>query len=192
MAGIALIVIDMLNPYDHADADELAANVEGMVEPLAELIAHAREAEVEVIYVNDNYGDFAASRDDIVQRALAGRHRELVEPIVPPDDCAFLPKVRHSAFYSTTLEYLLGQREVTSLILTGQVTEQCVLYTALDAYVRHYEVCVPHDTVAPIDPELGEAALRMMARNMRAEVVSARALPGTWLSPRGDREARTA
>jgi nicotinamidase-related amidase len=170
----ALIVIDMLNPYDHADADELAANVEGMVEPLAELIARAREAEVEVIYVNDNYGDFAASRNDLVQRALAGRHRELVEPIVPPDDCAFLPKVRHSAFYSTTLEYLLRQREVTSVILTGQVTEQCILYTALDAYVRHFDVCVPHDAVAPIDPELGEAALRMMARNMRAEVVSAR------------------
>jgi nicotinamidase-related amidase len=65
------------------------------------------------------------------------------------------------------------QRDVTQLILTGQVTEQCVLYSALDAYVRHYSVCVPSDAVAPIDPELGDAALTMMQRNMRAEIVTA-------------------
>jgi nicotinamidase-related amidase len=84
--------------------------------------------------------------------------------------------VRHSAFYSTSLEYLLRQREITNLILTGQVTEQCILYSALDAYVRHFSVCVPTDAVAPIDRELGDAALQMMERNMRAQIVTADAL----------------
>jgi nicotinamidase-related amidase len=169
----ALLVIDMLNPYDHEDADELAEHVEGIVEPLAELIARAREADTELIYVNDNYGDFAATGRDLVERALAGRHPELVEPLVPPAECAFLQKVRHSAFYSTALDYFLGQRDVTEVILTGQVTEQCILYSALDAYVRHLSVSVPHDAVAPIDRELGDAAIQMMRRNMRAEIVSA-------------------
>jgi nicotinamidase-related amidase len=176
MAPSALIVIDMLNPYEHEDADELAANVQGMVAPLRELIERALESDVELVYVNDNYGDFAASRDDIVERAVGGRHPELVEPLVPPEGCAFLPKVRHSAFYSTALEYFLRQRDITNLILTGQVTEQCILYSALDAYVRHYSVCVPTDAVAPIDRELGDAALQMMGRNMRADIVSAGAL----------------
>jgi nicotinamidase-related amidase len=176
MAGTALIVIDMLNPYDHEDADELAANVEGIVDPLAELVERACHSDVELIYVNDNYGDFAGSRDDLVRRALDGRHPELVEPLLPPDGCAFLQKVRHSAFFSTALAYLLGQRNVERVILAGQVTEQCILYTALDAYVRHLSVCVPEDAVAPIDPELGEAALEMMRRNMRAEILSASAL----------------
>jgi len=35
--------------------------------------------------------------------------------------------------------------------LTGQVTEQCILYSALDAYVRHFEVVVRPDAVAHID-----------------------------------------
>jgi nicotinamidase-related amidase len=48
-----------------------------------------------------------------------------------------------------------------------------VLYSALDAYVRHYQICIPRDAVAAIDPDLGAAALRMMERNMRAEVVLA-------------------
>ena len=39
---------------------------------------------------------------------------------------------------------------------------------ALDGYVRHFNVVVPPDAVAHIDPELGDAALKMMSRNMRA------------------------
>jgi len=51
------------------------------------------------------------------------------------------------------------------------VTEQCILYTALDAYVRHFKVVVPSDAVAHIDSDLGKSALRMMERNMRASIV---------------------
>jgi nicotinamidase-related amidase len=168
----ALIVIDMLNPYEHDDADELAANIAEVIDPLSELIAWARESDDELIYVNDNYGDFAASGEQLAERALRGRHRDLVEPFLPSEGTLFLQKVRHSAFYSTSLEYLLQQRGVTNVILTGQVTEQCILYSALDAYVRHYSVCVPRDAVAPIDHQLGDAALRMMQRNMRADVTT--------------------
>jgi nicotinamidase-related amidase len=169
----ALIVIDMLNPYEHDDADVLATNVEAMIGPLVELIDHTYGAGGELVYVNDNYGDFAATRDDLVARASAGRRPDLVAPIVPRAGTAFLPKVRHSAFYSTTLEYLLQQRGIEEVVLAGQVTEQCILYSALDAYVRHYRVSVPSDAVAPIDTDLGDAALRMMQRNMRAAVVGA-------------------
>ncbi|PRC46875.1 isochorismatase, partial [Mycobacterium sp. ITM-2017-0098] len=79
-------------------------------------------------------------------------------------------KVRHSAFYATPLDYLLTRLGVRRIILTGQVTEQCILYSALDGYVRHYEVVVPPDAVAHIDSELCDAALKMMERNMKAEL----------------------
>jgi len=171
--GAALIVVDMLNPYEHDDADVLAGHVAQILSPLAGLIAGAREAGVETIWVNDNHGDFSATREDLVRRALEGRHPGLVEPVLPREECAFLPKVRHSAFYSTTLEYLLRDRELDTVILAGQVTEQCILYSALDAYVRHFRVCVPRDAVAHIHADLGEAALRMMERNMRARVCAA-------------------
>jgi nicotinamidase-related amidase len=173
MPAAALLVIDMLNPYDHEDADVLAGSAARIVAPLARLIARARGAEVDLVYVNDNLGDFAASRHDLVRRALDSRRPELVEPLIPPDDVAFLQKVRHSVFYGTALDHLLRQREVDTLILTGQVTEQCILYSALDAYIRHYDVCVVRDAVASIDPRLGDAALAMMERNMRARLVEA-------------------
>jgi nicotinamidase-related amidase len=91
---------------------------------------------VDLIYVNDNYGDFTAGSDDIVRSTLDGERPDLVKPIVPEKGCHFLTKARHSVFYATPLDYLLGRLDTKRLILTGQVTEQCILYSALDAYVR--------------------------------------------------------
>jgi nicotinamidase-related amidase len=64
----------------------------------------------------------------------------------------------------------LRRLQTKTLILTGQVTEQCILYTALDSYIRHFDVVVPSDVVAHIDAELGGAALKMMRSNMRADI----------------------
>ncbi|WP_445165998.1 cysteine hydrolase family protein [Mycolicibacterium sp. Dal123E01] len=173
MADTALLVVDMLNAYRHPDAEILADNVAAIVEPLADLVRRARDRDdVELIYVNDNYGDFTAEPSDLVRTALAGERPELVRPIAPEGN-RVLTKVRHSAFYATPLDYLLTRLEVEKVILTGQVTEQCILYSALDAYVRHYAVVVPKDAVAHIDADLGAAALAMMERNMSAEIVSA-------------------
>jgi nicotinamidase-related amidase len=173
MSRIATIVIDMLNPYDHEDADELAEQARTRIEPIKQLIDATREGDAELIYVNDNYGDFTVTRQGLVERAMNGQCPELVEPIKPPDDVNFIHKVRHSAFYSSSLEYLLRDLEVDTLILAGQVTEQCILYSALDAYVRHFNVRIPTDGVIPIDDELGDAAMTMMERNMSAHLVPA-------------------
>ena len=71
------------------------------------------------------------------------------------------------------MAYLLTRLGTKRLILTGQVTEQRILYSALDAYVRHFQVVIPTDAVAHIDAELGAAALTMMQRNMSAELTKA-------------------
>ena len=121
----ALIVVDMLNSYEHDDAEQLTQNVE-----------------------------------------------KVVEPLLPPDGADFVLKARHTIFYMTPLEYLLGQKEIDHLVLAGQVTEQCILYSALDAYVRHFDVSIPRDGVAHIHEDLADAALEMMERNMSAEITS--------------------
>jgi nicotinamidase-related amidase len=173
MAGTALAVVDMLNAYDHEDAEALAESVEDVVEPIRGLLERAAVEDVDVIYVNDNYSDWSSSQEELARRALAGRHPELVEPLLPPDDASFVVKARHSVFYGTPLEHLLHEREIGHLVLCGQVTEQCILYSALDAYVRRFRVSVASDAVAHIDSSLADAALRMMERNMRAQVATA-------------------
>ncbi|ORJ64245.1 cysteine hydrolase family protein [Mycobacterium simiae] len=174
MSDTAVLVVDMMNNYQHPDAEVLIPNVAKIIDPLADLVRRARDSDdVDLIYVNDNYGDFTAGFDDLVESACNGERPDLVEPIVPRDGTRVMTKVRHSAFYATPLAYLLNRLETERLILAGQVTEQCILYSALDAYVRHLQVVIPTDAVAHIDEELGAAALKMMESNMSAELTTA-------------------
>jgi nicotinamidase-related amidase len=160
----------MLNPYEHEDAEPLMESVAEVLPSLRELIQRAPKAGLLTVYVNDNHGDWTAGRDKLTRRALAGAAPHLVEPIAPPEDTPFVVKARHSVFYQTQLEYLLRQEDVDRLLLTGQVTEQCILYSALDGYVRHFDVVVPRTAVAHIHEDLADAAVRMMEENMRAQV----------------------
>ena len=169
----ALLVVDMLNAYEHDDADALAESVRTAVPRIAGLIERARGSGTLLVWVNDNYGDWNSSSEELARRALDGRRPELVEPVLPRADDAFVIKARHSVFYSTPLEYLLQTMDVGRVVLAGQATEQCILYSALDGYVRHFDVAVPRDAVAHIHPHLAEAAIEMMERNMRAEVAPA-------------------
>jgi nicotinamidase-related amidase len=174
VSSSALIVIDMINAYDFPDADKVASSARHVVPVIEELIERAQEDGTPVIYVNDNFGHWRSNRDELIEEALNSEHSDLVEPIAPSDDALFVVKARHSIFYQTPLEYLLGQEGIDRVILTGQVTEQCILYSALDAYIRHLEVRVPADAVAHIYEDLAEAALKMMERNMSADVSPAR------------------
>jgi nicotinamidase-related amidase len=166
----ALIVVDMVNAYDHPDAEKLTRSVEKVVPTIEQLIGDSDLT----IYVNDNFGHWHSNRDDLVENALAGEYGRLVEPLRPNDDAIFVVKARHSIFYQTPLEYLLNQEDVGNLVLVGQVTEQCILYSALDAYIRHFKVRVPRDAVAHIHADLAEAALKMMEVNMDVDVSPAR------------------
>jgi nicotinamidase-related amidase len=171
--SLALIVTDMLNHYEHEDAEPLMKSVRRALPGLIEVVAEARRRNVLTVYVNDNHGDWSAARPELVARAMSGPDPSLVEPILPGEDLPFVVKARHSIFYQTQLEYLLRQERIERLVITGQVTEQCIFYSALDAYVRHFDVVIPRDAVAHIHPDLADAALRMMKTNMRAQIVSA-------------------
>jgi len=173
MPRTGLLVVDMVNSYDFEDAEKLIESAREAVPNIAALVKRAREEDVEVIYVNDNFGRWNSSPSELVEEVLGSEHADLLEPLVPDDEASFVVKARHSIFYETPLEYLLRQHEIRRIVLTGQVTEQCILYSALDAYIRHFEVAVPVDAVAHIHADLAESALKMMEVNMSADLCRA-------------------
>jgi nicotinamidase-related amidase len=132
----------------------------------------AADEDTMVVYVNDNHENWHSQRDELVERALAGRHPELVEPLKPPHDVPFLAKGRHSIFYETSIAHLLHVNDVHRVVLSGQVTEQCIAYSAYDAYLRGYEVHVPKDAVAHIVEEWAKASLAMMEKNLHADLTT--------------------
>jgi nicotinamidase-related amidase len=169
----ALLVVDMINNYDHPDGEPLRESAESVVPVVADLIGRAYAEDVPVIHVNDNHGLWGSRRDELIDDARRPGQDHLIDPILPRDDAPFVFKARHSIFYGSPLEYLLETEGIGRLILVGQVTEQCILYSALDAYIRHFQIVVPRDAVAHIDADLAKASLRMMEGNMRAEIMDA-------------------
>ena len=169
----ALVVVDLIHSYEHPDAEKLTQSVEKALPQMTDLLKRAEQEDVVTIYVNDNFGAWNSSREELVEAALGGDYKELIEPIRPAHDTAFVVKARHSIFFETPLSYLLRENDVDRVVLIGQTTEQCILYSALDAYIRHFEVVVPRDAVAHIHEHLADAAFEMMELNMDAEIAAA-------------------
>ena len=59
----------MLSAYDYPDADQLISNVVPIIDPLSGLLPQAHASgDVDVVYVNDNYGDFPAGHQELIPR----------------------------------------------------------------------------------------------------------------------------
>jgi nicotinamidase-related amidase len=166
-----LLIVDMISDYAFPDAEQVVANVEKAVPAIRRAREIADAADVRVVYVNDILDDWRCSRSDTVRRGLEGERPDLVEPIAPRDDDAFFFKGRHSTFYGTLLAHYLSTAETERVVFAGQVTEQCILYSAHDAHVREYDVTILRDAVASLDNEMGQAALEMLRENIHAEIV---------------------
>lgn len=79
-------------------------------------------------------------------------------------------KPRHSAFYATPLNLLLEALKCERLVITGIAADSCVLFSAMDAYLRGYSVWVPQDCIAAESAEGQEGALRQMAKALKADI----------------------
>jgi len=187
--GSCLVIIDMITDYAFPDGEAVARAAGHVVPRVRETRDRADAAGVACVYVNDLVDDWRCSPSQTLTRALGGRHPELVRPLAPRPDDPFFHKGRHSAFVGTPLEHYLSDHAITEVVLAGQVTEQCILYTALDAHIRRYALTVIPDAVVPLDPELSAAALRMMGDNMDARLVPATQWPPPAAVRRGVRTA---
>jgi nicotinamidase-related amidase len=174
----ALVIIDMISTYRYPEAEAVAAHAEAALPGILQARDEADRSGWPVIFANDAEGGFHGSREEVWQRALGGERPDLVTPLEPRPDDSFVHKGRHSAFFQTPLDEHLWEMGVGSVVLVGQTTEQCVLYTAMDAHMRHLELTVPRDAVAGPIPALSEAALKMIETNMEGAVIETRKLRG--------------
>jgi nicotinamidase-related amidase len=97
---------------------------------------------------------------------------------VKPEDYIVSGKKRLSAFYPTDLELLLRNKRLETVVLTGAMTDCCVLNTAFDAANRDFRVVIPRDLVRGTD-SLQESALRIISLHLGI-VVDSEELLGEW------------
>jgi len=100
--------------------------------------------------------------------AHPARSKTTIRTLRPDAHDYFVLKPMHSAFYGTTLDVLLQQLGVRTLIVTGVAGNICVLFTANDAYMRGMHVFVPEDCVASNSTRENRYALTQMETVLKA------------------------
>ena len=163
-APVALLLIDVVNHLEFDGGESLLQHALPAARRLAALKARGRVAGVPAIYVNDNFGRWRSDFGAILERCLEPgvRGRPLAELLRPAPDDYFVLKPKNSGFYSTSLDILLRYLQVETLVLTGFTADNCVLFTAADAFMRDFHVIVPPDCVASVDEADAQSALAHM------------------------------
>ncbi|GAB3939683.1 cysteine hydrolase [Spirosoma harenae] len=171
---IALLIIDMINDLEFPEGDRILEEATSIAEKIAHLKQQAKRLSIPVIYVNDNFGRWRSDLSDVVEHCLNDgvRGQRLAELLLPEADDYFVLKPKHSAFYATTLSTLLDYLQVKRLILTGISADACILFSAIDAYMRDLSVLVPADCVASPSKEHTQSALAYMKRLLKADTTS--------------------
>ena len=170
-----LLLIDVINDFDFEEGEELFRLAMPVGRNIARLKERTRAAGIASVYVNDNFGRWQSDFKKIVAhcRREDGRGKPFVEMLLPEDDDYFVLKPKHSGFYSTTLSLLLTHLNAKNLILTGIAGNNCVLFTANDAYMRDFKLFIPSDCVVSNTEEENRHALQQMENVLKADTTIA-------------------
>ena len=161
----------MINEFSFDGADRVMPAVEQAARHIADLKRRMKEARLPVLYVNDNFGRWQSDFRMLVARCLEEecRGKQIARMLLPEDDDYCVLKPKHSGFYATPLELLLQYLEVGRVIITGIAGDNCVLFTAADAYMREFDVAVPADCVVSLDADRNRSALAQMRITLKPD-----------------------
>ncbi|MGT2667638.1 cysteine hydrolase family protein [Streptococcus rifensis] len=83
----------------------------------------------------------------------------------------WMDKRHYSAFSGTDLDVRLRERGVKTVVLTGVLSDICVLHTAIDAYNLGYEIEIVSSAIASITEEAHQFALAHFKNVLGARIV---------------------
>jgi ureidoacrylate peracid hydrolase len=163
-----VLYFDMLNGYYH-DMDQTAkARKKPMVDNAIQIMRVAREAGIPIYFAQ---GIYRADRSDAPllltdtsiglipwpdgvprkekPRVIGGtRSSKVIPELEPKSDDYYIPKYRWSAFHQTSLDLLLRNRGVDTIIISGGSTDVGVAPTVFAAKDMDYNMIVVHDACA--------------------------------------------
>jgi nicotinamidase-related amidase len=180
----ALVVVDMQRGFlDPGEAMEVppARDIIPQIRTLLDLF---REKRLPVLFTEFTYSERAA----LLVGELHPEHRKaapgaprgfgvpsssclegeanlrVVPALQPRPDELVVTKFHYDGFNGTPLDAALRARGVTHLVLTGTMTDICVLATAVGGMNREYRMTVVEDGTATLWPEIQRATLDIIRR----------------------------
>lgn len=168
---LVLVLIDVINDLEFEGGASLLRHAKIMAPKLARLKQRAYAHGVPVVYVNDNFGkwqsDFRAQVRHCLEDGVRGE--PIVRQLEPTERDYYILKPKHSGFFATPLATLLDYLRAKTLILCGIAGNNCVLFTANDAYLREFELFVPSDCVVSASKAQNDMALAQLRDLVKAD-----------------------
>jgi len=193
-SNCALVVIDMQNDFcaaggyiDKVMGKDVSAAA-SIVESLQALLGTARAAGVPVLWVYADYSHDTLPDSMRVKLKARGITAECCKPgtwgadwfgVAPLPAEHKVAKHTYSGFAGTTLEALLAELSVRTLVFVGVQTQVCVESTVRDAHSLGYFCVVPQDAVASHSPALHDATLHNI-RFLFGDVCTSSDVTAAW------------
>jgi nicotinamidase-related amidase len=191
----ALLVVDMQRAFVEPGQAMEVPPAREVVPRIQELLAIFREKGLPVVFTEFTYspaapllvGELHPEHRPAAAGAATGFGRPSSSCLEGEDNVAVIPELAphadelvvrkhyYDGFNGTVLDGALRARGVTTVVVTGTMTDICVLATVIGAFNREYRLVVVEDAVATLWPEIQRATLDIV-RRAYARVLSAKEL----------------
>jgi nicotinamidase-related amidase len=170
----ALIIVDMQNDFCKKQGKLYVGPMcDKSIPCLQKLLNKARAAKLPIIYTQDWHipddPEFKIWPPHTVQDTWGS---QIIDELKPTEGDYLIKKQKYDGFFKTELEDLLKKLGVDTVIVTGTVSNICVMHTAGSAALRGYKVVVPIDAISAINDYGQELAIYQMSFLYRAEITT--------------------
>ncbi len=191
----ALLVVDMQRAFVEAGQAMEVPPAREVMPRIQELLAIFREQHLPVVFTEFTYspaapllvGELHPEHRPAAPGAATGfglpsssclereDNARVVPELAPRANELVVRKHYYDGFNGTVLDGALRARGVRTLVVTGTMTDICVLATVIGGFNREYRLLVVEDAVATLWPEIQRATLDII-RRAYARVLSAKEL----------------
>lgn len=171
MANV-VIVVDMVRGFCEEGYNLFVGpQIREMIPRVQKLLREEKDKGSHIIFLADTHDPDDKEFEVFPVHCVRGTEEPEVIPELIDFADEIIPKRRYSGFFETNLAERLEALDPDKIIIVGDCTNICVLYTAADARNRDYAVEVPADCVTSFDEDAHKFALNQIETILGAKVV---------------------
>jgi nicotinamidase-related amidase len=178
MGRSALLIIDMQNDFVLEAKPLRVAGAAAVIPKIQSVLAEFRRKKLPVFHIlrvhRADGSDVEIIRQDLFRKqpfAVAGTHgAAVIDELAPRPGEYILTKTRMSAFIGTELDLMLRTLNITTLVVCGIQTPNCIRTTVFDAIAYNYPVVLVGDATGAASGEVHLTNVRDM-QNIGVRIV---------------------
>lgn len=157
----ALLVMDMQNYFLSSDSHAFVPSAPDLIEPLKQMVQVFQSKDLPVFFTRhlntvENAGSMGRWwRDTLTEQNPLSK----MDDAFTTSGAEVIVKSQYDAFLHTDLQDRLNSLQVTSVVVTGVMTNLCCETTARAAFTRGFDVVFPVDRSATYNAELHNATI---------------------------------